>query len=75
MVPALAFTIAEAAEVLHPHITEKQLRAIIRELGWKPDGVRRTGRSGHPVATFDSARLMQLYAALAPFMELCRNPF
>jgi hypothetical protein len=66
----LLFTLAEAATVLNPPLSEKQLRGIIRELGWKPAGVRPTGRRGHPVATFDSARIMQLHAALLPFLEL-----
>jgi len=65
----LAFTLAEACEVLEPRWTEPQLRAVIGFLGWQPAGKRYTGRPGHPVATFDVARIMQLHRALVPFME------
>ena len=65
---ALAFTLAEAATVLDPPMTEQQLRLIVRALGWQPDGKRYTGRRGHPEATFDAAAIMRLHQALVPFM-------
>jgi hypothetical protein len=69
MAVSVAFTLGEAAEVLDPPMTEKQLRAIIKSLGWKPAGMRYTGRSGHPVATWDMARIQRLHIALLPFMD------
>jgi len=69
MAAALAFTLAEAATILDPPLSEAQLRAIIRALRWQPGGHRRNGRPGHPAATYDAARLMRLHGALVPFME------
>ena len=66
---AVTLTLAEAAAILDPPLTEKQLRAIITQLGWPPDGHRRTGRIGHPWPTYDAAKLLQLHAALMPFMH------
>ena len=70
MATALAFTLAEAVEVLDPHMTEQQLRAIVTALGWQPDSHRHTGRAGRPTAAYDATRLMQLHAAVAPFIEI-----
>ncbi len=70
MPAAVALTLAEAAQVLDPPVTEAQLRAIVRALGWQPDDWRRTGKPGRPVPAYDSADLMRLHAALTPFM--CR---
>jgi len=69
MPPAVAFTLREAAQVLNPPVTEHQLRQIVTALGWKPDGHRHTGRRGHPCATYNAATLLQLHAALAPFIR------
>lgn len=69
MAAAVEFTLAEAATVLEPAITEQQLRAIIRALGWPPSGKRYTGRAGNPMATYDAARIMELHAAITPFLE------
>ena len=66
---SVAFTLGEAAEVLDPPLTEKQLRAIIRALGWQAAGHRYTGRGGHPFATYDMARIQRLHIALLPFMD------
>ena len=66
---SVAFTLGEAAEVLDPPVTEKQLSMIIRALGWKPAGHRYTGRGGHPHSTWDMARIQLLHAALIPFMD------
>ena len=65
----LTFTIAEAAQILEPAMTEPQLHAIIRALGWKPDGHRHTGTGGRPPVTYDAARLLALHAALIPFLD------
>jgi hypothetical protein len=65
---SVAFTLGEAAEVLDPPLSERQLRAIIRALGWQPAGKRYTGRGGHPCATYDMARIQRLHAVLLPFM-------
>lgn len=65
----VALTLAEAAQVLDPPVTEKQLRDIISALRWEPAGWRHNGRPGHPTATFPAARLMKLHAALAPFLD------
>jgi hypothetical protein len=69
MAVSVAFTIAEAAAVLDPPMTEKQLRKIIFELGWRPAGWRYTGRSGHPISTWDMARIQRLHIALLPFLD------
>jgi len=69
MPPAVAFTLREAAEVLNPPVTERQLRQIVTALGWKPAGHRHTGRSGHPFPTYDAAELLALHAALVPFLH------
>lgn len=63
-----ALTLAEACEVLDPPMTEKQLRAIVRALGWQHTGTRPNGRAGHPPLTYDAARLMALHRALLPFL-------
>jgi hypothetical protein len=68
-VPAVEFTLSEAASVLDPPLSEQQLRVIVRALGWAPTGWQHpgTGRS-HPVACYDAARLLALHGALAPFI-------
>jgi len=66
---SVAFTLSEAAEVLDPALSEKQLRMIIRALGWKPAGHRYTGRGGHPFATYDMARIQRLHIALLPYLD------
>lgn len=65
----VALTLAEAADVLDPPVTEQQLRAIIRALSIKPAGWRHTqpGR-GHPTAAYEVADLMRLHAALYPWL-------
>ena len=69
MAATLAFTLAEAATVLNPPLSEHQLRMIVRALGWQPCGKRYTGKGGHPFATYDAARLMQLHAVLLPYLD------
>ena len=69
MPPAVAFTLREAAQVLNPPITEKQLRQIVTALGWKPDSHRHTGRDGRPPACYSAERILRLHAALVPFLD------
>ena len=66
---AVTLTLAEAAALLEPPLTEAQLREILHALRWKPDAHRHTGRSGRPVAAYSAAKLMRLHAALLPFTE------
>ena len=67
MPATVTLTLAEAAQVLDPPMTERQLRAIVRALAWQPEGYRHTGRAGRPAPRYDAARLMALHAALVPF--------
>ena len=69
MAVALAFTLAEAATVLDPPMTEQQLRLIITALALSPAGSRYTGRAGRPQATYDAATLLRIHAALLPWLE------
>jgi hypothetical protein len=69
MPTAITLTLAEASQVLDPPMSEQQLRAIVTALGWLPHGVRHTGRAGRPTAAYDATRLLQLHAALAPFLS------
>ncbi len=64
---APSLTLAEAAAILQPPLTERQLRAIVTALAWQPSGHRRTGRAGRPAPAYDAAMLLRLGAALAPF--------
>ena len=65
----VALTLAEAAAVLEPPVTEYQLRHIIHQLpGITPAGARRQGRPGRPELTYRAADLMRLHAALVPWL-------
>ena len=64
----VGLTLAEAAELLHPPMTERQLRAIVRSLRWQPAGWRHNGH-GHPYATYRWDDIVKLHAALLPFMH------
>jgi hypothetical protein len=66
---ATALTLAEAAQVLEPAMTEQQLRAIVTALGWQPDGHRYTGRRGHPFPVYPAEAILGLHAALIPFLR------
>ena len=70
MATAVTLTLAEAAAVLEPAITEAQLRQIVTALGWKPAGWRRRTGRGHPWPEYDAARIIRLHAALLPFLSL-----
>jgi hypothetical protein len=65
----VTLTLAEAAAILDPPMTERQLRAIVTALRWQPCEYRRTGRAGRPAPAYDAAMLLRLGAALAPFTE------
>ena len=69
MPPAVAFTLREAATVLNPPVTERQLRQIVTALGWKPDSHRHTGKGGRPADCFPAERILRLHAALVPFLD------
>jgi len=68
METAVTLTLSEAAAVLNPPVTEQQLRQIVSALGWKPAGNRHTGKRGRPWPVYDAARLLELHAALVPFL-------
>jgi hypothetical protein len=72
MPATVTLTLAEAAQVLDPPMTEQQLRQIVRALGWEPGGERGNGHPGRPgrqKATFDAAEILRLHAALVPFLR------
>jgi hypothetical protein len=68
MPAAVTLTLAEAAAVLDPPISERQLRAIVGALRWQPLGQRRDGRPGRPAARYDAGEILKLHAALAPWL-------
>jgi hypothetical protein len=68
-VQEVQLTLSEACDVLSPPVSERQLRLLVRALGWQPAGWRHTGRGGHPCAVYDWARICELHAALAPFLH------
>lgn len=68
MSQAVTLTLAEAAMVLNPPVTEAQLRAMVAALGWQPHGMRRTGRAGRPLPEYNATRLLELHAAMVPFL-------
>ena len=61
-------SLAEAVTILHPQITERALREIIRALQWQPAGHRRNGRAGRPQALYNAAEIMRLHGALTPWL-------
>ena len=63
-----ALTLAEAATILNPPITERDLRAIVRALHWQPTGHRSNGRPGHPWPLYDAEQIMKLHGALSPWL-------
>ena len=63
-----ALTLAEAATILEPAMTEAQLRAIVTALRWQPDGYRSNGRPGHPWPTYNAEQIMKLHGALSPWL-------
>ena len=73
MPAAVTLTLAEAAAVLDPPLSERQLRQIVHALRWPPAGHRYTGRAGRPAPMYSATRLMELHAALVPFTGDCGN--
>lgn len=69
MPAAVTLTLAEAAAMLDPPVSERQLRAIVSALRWQPSGQRRTGRQGFPALTYDSAEILKLHGALTPWLR------
>ena len=69
----VALTLTEAAQVLEPPLTERQLRALVRVLRWEPCGTRQTGRRGHPRATYPASDIFGLHAALMPFLRTTKQ--
>jgi len=69
-VETAALTLAEAAAVLNPPVTEAQLRVIVRALHWQPADHRHHGRAtgGRPAAAYDAQELLKLHAALSPWL-------
>src|SRR5258708_787112 len=63
-------TLAEAAQLLDPPMTERQLRMIIRALGIPPAGTRPSGHRGRPILTYRWSELAGLHQALVPWLEL-----
>src|SRR5258706_12879210 len=63
-------TLAEAATLLDPQISERQLRMIIRALRIPPAGTRPNGYRGRPQHTYPWAELTQLHAALVPWLGI-----
>ena len=64
----VALTIDEAATVLAPPITRRQLADLIAALHIRPVGKRPQPRRGRPALTYDAAELMRLHAAVAPWL-------
>jgi len=70
MPAAVLVTLAEAAGLLRPRMTEAQLRVIVRALGVQPAGWRHPGTGrGHPVACYDWAGISRLHTALQPWLR------
>ncbi len=69
MPAAVTLTLSEAATLLDPPMSERQLRLIVSALGWQPDGHRYTGRAGRPAPVYDAADILRLHGALAPFLR------
>ncbi|GII88262.1 hypothetical protein Ssi03_62520 [Sphaerisporangium siamense] len=59
-----AWTVAEAAEQLDPHMCPEEIRAMIAVLGIKPCGSRRTGTRGRPCPTYDATALQVAHAVV-----------
>jgi 2-keto-3-deoxy-L-rhamnonate aldolase RhmA len=67
---AVTLTLAEAAMVLSPPVSEQQLRAMVTALRWQPCGHRHTGRAGRPAPAYSAKRLLELHAAMVPFLAI-----
>lgn len=75
MPAAVSLTLAEAATILDPPITEQQLRTIIRALRITPSGWRHPGSGrGHPIAAYPADQIFRLHAALSPWLTAVPVP-
>jgi hypothetical protein len=63
-------TLTEATTLMNPTISEPQLRAIIRALHIPHTGTRPNGHPGRPALTYPASQLMQLHAALVPWLGI-----
>ena len=64
MTGGATWTLAEAAQVLDPPITEQRLRHLVTALRVQPAGTRRQHARGRPTDTYHAADLMRLHAAI-----------
>lgn len=62
-------TIRELADLLDPPVTADQVKHMVRAVGLRPCGHRRTGRKGRPTALYDATVILRVHAALVPFMN------
>lgn len=61
-------TMRELADLLDPPVTVDQVFHMVRAASLEPCGYRRTGRQGRPTALYDARVVMEIHAALVPFM-------
>lgn len=59
-------TLSFAVTILHPPITEAQLRQIVRALGWQSTSGKPC--RSHP-ATYPWTRISALHQAILPFLQ------
>ena len=61
----LTWTLGEAAAWLHPPVSERRLRALVRDLAVERAGHRHPGSGrGHPAAVYDIDEIIELHAAV-----------
>lgn len=60
-------TLTELAELLDPPVTARQVYHLVRALGLKPVGYRKTGQPGRPAPCYEAKAVMQAHAALGRF--------
>lgn len=57
-----AWTVEDAAALLHPPLTVAEVREMINLLHLQPYGTRHTGRRGRPSPTYDPTVLQHAHA-------------
>jgi hypothetical protein len=63
------WSIEDAAALLHPPMTARQVRALIDFTGLAPIGRRPSGpRGGRPAAVYDPSALMRAHAVIVPLL-------
>jgi hypothetical protein len=62
-------TVAEAITILQPPIGHDRLVLILRALGIPPAEARHTGRPGKPPPAYRAADIMNIHAALMPWLD------